>query len=151
MHRLTQAALVLTLTLSLPILAQEKGLWGAASTTASGITGDVTFGNEKLTINFATFPLAQIRPLKFEELSAVFQDDLPANTTGNIFRISIPGEKKFLHKNTLCGNEETQWVVSAVSGKQLRLAFFSGAKIPVLTMDAIGKSTDLCGTFTYAR
>jgi len=36
-------------------------------------------------------------------------------------------------------------------GQQLQVAFFSGASAPVLTVEALGKSTDLCGTFSYVR
>jgi hypothetical protein len=38
-----------------------------------------------------------------------------------------------------------------VSGRTLQAAFFSGPEAPVFTLDALGKSTDLCGTFSYAR
>ena len=47
------------------VCAQEdRGLWSAASTNAHAITGDVTIGEAKVTLNFITFPLAQIRRLK---------------------------------------------------------------------------------------
>jgi hypothetical protein len=38
-----------------------------------------------------------------------------------------------------------------VSGKTLQLAFFSGQKSPVFSLDAMANSTDLCGTFSYAK
>jgi hypothetical protein len=38
-----------------------------------------------------------------------------------------------------------------VSGRTLQVAFFSGTEVPIFTVDAIGKSTDLCGTFSYSR
>ena len=63
----------------------------------------------------------------------------------------IPADKKFLHKNTLCGAEEVQYVVTAVQGKTLEMAMFSGAKMPVLTVEAVINSTDLCGTYSYTR
>ena len=63
------------------------------------------------------FPSRSIHALKLDEMNAVFAadgpDGLEPKTTGNLFRISIPGDKKFLHKNTLCGSEEVTWVVSA--------------------------------------
>jgi hypothetical protein len=37
------------------------------------------------------------------------------------------------------------------AGNHLHLAFFSGEKMPVLKPEAIANSTDLCGTFSYAR
>ena len=63
----------------------------------------------------------------------------------------MPAGKKFLHKNTLCGGEDTQWVATWVSGHTLRLAFFSGTAMPVLTTEAVANSTTLCGTYTYVR
>jgi len=51
----------------------------------------------------------------------------------------------------LCGTEDAQWMVTFVEGRSLQLAFFSGAKAPVFTLDAISNSTNLCGTYTYAR
>ena len=130
--------------------AQEKGYWRAASSTAQSITGDVTLSTDKIAINFASFPIAQIRGLEPGELSAVFEAEGGAGG-GNLYRLSIPATKVFLHKNTLCGSEQTQWMATYVSGRMLHLAFFSGTKIPVLTPDGIANSTDLCGTFLYGR
>ncbi len=135
----------------LALAAQEQGAWRAASKTARGVTGDVGFGGEKISINFSSFAVAQIRELQPAEMAAVFSIDGTAGGTGNLFRTSIPANKKFLSKNTLCGSEETQWIVSYVAGKQLQLAFFSGAAMPVLTAEAMGGSTNLCGTYTYGR
>jgi hypothetical protein len=131
--------------------AQEKGYWRAASSTAQSITGDVALSADKIAINFASFPIAQIRALEPGELSAVFEAESGAGGNGNLYRLSVPGAKVFLHKNTLCGSEQTQWMTTYVSGRTLHLAFFSGPKMPVLTPDGIANSTDLCGTFLYAR
>ncbi len=131
--------------------AQEKGAWRAASKTARGVTGDVTFGGEKISINFSSFTVAQIRELQPAEIAAVFPSEDTGSGSGNLYRTSIPASKKFLSKNTLCGSEETQWIASYVTGKELQLAFFSGAQMPVFTADAIGSSANLCGTYTYGR
>jgi len=135
----------------LPAPAQEKGYWRAASTTAQSITGDVTLAADKMAISFSSFPIAQIRALEPGELSAVFDAESGAGGSGNLYRLSIPGTKVFQHKNTLCGSEQTQWMATYVSGRELHLAFFSGPKMPVLTPDGIANSTDLCGTFLYVR
>jgi hypothetical protein len=131
--------------------AQENGDWRAASSNAKSITGDVAFAGERFSLNFSTYPAAEIRALKPEEMSAVF--DVPADEggRGNLYRVSIPAGKKFLHKNTLCGSEDTQWVATYVAGRNLQLAFFSGASMPVLTVDALSNATDLCGLFSYSR
>ena len=140
--------------LSCCAIAQEQGNWRPVSTTARSTTGPVALGNERLTINFLRFPVAEIRPLTADEIAAV----LPADPTesgkpisGHLYRLSIPGEQKFLHKNTMCGSDETQWMASSVQGKTLQLAFFSGATMPVLTAEAVGNSANVCGTFTYVR
>jgi hypothetical protein len=135
----------------LPAAAQEKGYWRAASSTAQSITGDVTLSADKIALTFSSFPIAQIRVLEPGELSAVFEAESGAGGSGSLYRLSIPGTKVFQHKNTLCGSEQTQWMATYVSGRELHLAFFSGSKMPVLTPDGIANSTDLCGTFLYAR
>ena len=131
--------------------AQERGAWRAASQTARSITGDVAIGNERIAISFSSYPLAQIRSLQPDEIAAAFDSDSTRPGAGNLFRVSIPADKKFLHGNTLCGTDETQWVASYVSGKELKLSFFSGPKLPTLTHEALQNTTDLCGTYTYVR
>jgi hypothetical protein len=130
---------------------QERGSWRASSKTAQSITGDVAFGSERIVISFSGYAIAEIRPLKPEELMATFDLDSKTAGVGSLYRVSIPPEKRFLHKNTICGSDETQWVVTYVLGKELRLAFFSGGNIPALTGEGMAANTSLCGTFSYAR
>ncbi len=132
-------------------LAQERGSWRASSSTARSITGDLAITDTKIVLNFSAFTLAQIRDLTPAEAAAPFNVDGTPTGTGNLYRTSIPAEKRFAHKNTLCGSEETQWVVSYVTGKTLQLAFFSGAQMPVLKPEALANTSSLCGTFTYVR
>jgi hypothetical protein len=139
------------LTSCLAATAQEQGPWRAASTTAQSITGDVALSDAKLAINFSSFTIARIRDLEPGEVSAVFDVDSNIGGRGKLYRLSIPASKKFLNRNTLCGSEDTQWMATFVAGRLLHLAFFSGQKMPVFTPDAIANSTDLCGTFSYAR
>jgi hypothetical protein len=136
---------------SVTAAAQDKGYWRAASSTAKSITGDVALADEKISINFLNFTIARIRGLEQAEASALFDPDGTATGSGSLYRLNVPGEKKFLHKNSLCGSDDTQWMVTYVSGRSLQLAFFSGAKPPVFTPDAIANSTDLCGKFSYLR
>jgi hypothetical protein len=140
--------LVLTCCVS---MAQELGPWRAANTPAVSITGDVAFSDTKLAIDFSGFPIARIRDLLPGEVSAVFDVDSSAGGRGSLYRLSIPASKKFLHRNTICGSEDTQWVAAFVAGRNLHLAFFSGQTMPVFTPEAISNSTELCGTFLYAR
>ncbi len=129
----------------------DQGYWRAASSAATSITSDITIGKEKLTIDFIAYPLAPIRALKPVEVSAVFDADVNAGINGTLYRLRVPAMQRFEHKNTLCGDEDTQWMATYVTGKTLEVAFFSGDDMPVFTFDAISKSTTLCGTFAYSR
>jgi hypothetical protein len=131
--------------------AQEAGAWRASSQTAMSVTGDISISDERLFINFYGFPMARIRDLEPGEVSAVFDVDSNAGGRGRLYRLSIPGSRRFLHKNSLCGSEDTQWMAAFVEGRSLHIAFFSGQKMPVFTVEAFANSTDLCGTYTYAR
>jgi hypothetical protein len=131
--------------------AQDRGGWYAASTNAISITGDIAIGKDRVSIDFISYPLAPIRPLKPVEVSAVFDADVNAGISGMLYRLKIPAGQRFLKKNTLCGSEDTQWMATYVAGKTLEVAFFSGDDMPVFTFEAISKSTALCGTFAYAR
>jgi hypothetical protein len=131
--------------------AQEAGAWRASSSSAMSITGDISISDEKLFLNFYGFTMARIRDLEPGEVSAVFDVDSSAGGRGHLYRLSIPGSRKFLHKNSLCGSEDTQWMAAFVEGRSLHIAFFSGQKMPVFTPEAFANTTDLCGTFTYAR
>ena len=149
--RLRIAAATLFLVTSSLSLAQEKGQWRAASTTAKGVTGDLAFTETRIVLNFNAFTVAQIRPLTLDEITALFHTDATANGVGNLFRTDIPGDKRFLHKNTLCGSEDTQWAATFVSGHSLQMALFSGNGMPRLTPEDLANPTNLCGTFSYVR
>jgi hypothetical protein len=144
------AIVAFVLTCALPATGQENGPWRATSSNARAITGDVDFSPLKISINFSAFTIAQIRSLKAEEALALFNPD---STTGggNVFRVDIPADKRFLRRNTLCGSESTQWIITYAQGRNLEIAFFSGATPPVLTVDALNDATNLCGIFSYVR
>ena len=144
-------AAVATFALASPLAAQDMGYWRAISNTAKSTTGDITLSPARVTINFNSFTIAQIRPLKPEEWRILFDIDPSMPGSGNIYRVDIPSTKHFLHKNTLCGSEDTQYIVTFVNGNNLQLAFFSGARIPTLTPDAMNDNTNLCGTYSYAH
>jgi hypothetical protein len=131
--------------------AQDKGYWRATGSTAKSITGDVALSDEKISINFFNFTIAPIRNLEQAEASALFDPDGTAGGNGSLYRLNVPGSKKFLHRNSLCGSDDTQWMVTYVAGRSLQLAFFSGQKPPVFTTDALADSTDMCGKFAYMR
>src|ERR1700733_15473097 len=109
-RRILWAIAVPVVAYSLTAAAQEKGIWRAASSTAQNISGDVALSEDKLSINFSGFTIAQIRALEPGELSAVFAAEGAAGGSGNLYRLRIPGDKKFMHKNTLWGSEDNQRV-----------------------------------------
>lgn len=145
------AAMALLLACSFSISAQDRGYWNAASSNSKAITGDIAIGSGKVTIYFSSFPLASVRILNTDEVAAAFDADVNAGGNGQLYRLNVPADKRFLHHNTLCGTEKTQWMATFVSGRDLQVAFFSGSNPPVLTVEALANSTDVCGTFTYAR
>src|SRR5579871_794453 len=89
--------------------AQEKGNWRAASTNAASITGDIAISDTKVSINFISFTMAQIRRLEPAETSAVFAAE-DASGSGSLYRLNIPAKQRFLRHNSLCGSEDTQWM-----------------------------------------
>jgi hypothetical protein len=143
--------LALGLSLAIPALAQDGGYWRATSKTASSITGDLALSEDKLTVNFSNFTIAEIRSLQPDEILSAFNFEATDRVAGNLYRLNIPARKMFLHKNTLCGAEDTTYMATAVSGKTMQVAFFSGGKMPTLTGEALATSTTLCGTYTYSR
>jgi hypothetical protein len=144
-------AAVALLALSTLAAAQDRGYWRAASSNAASITGDIALSNSKITINFATFPFVQVRRLKPAEVSSVFDADVNAGIEGTLYRLRVPANKKFLHHNTLCGDELTTWMATYVAGRSMQVAFFSGDTEPVFKFGAIQNSPALCGVYTYVR
>jgi hypothetical protein len=151
LSRLPGVVVLLVLACSFLSAAQEKGNWRASSSSAESITGDIAISDTKLSINFIGFPIAQIRRLEPTEIGAVFNDEVTAGAAGNLYRLNIPAEQRFLRHNTLCGTDDTEWMATYVQGHNLRVAFFSGPSMPSLTPEAVANATNLCGTFSYAR
>jgi hypothetical protein len=149
--KLLSVVFACSLSYSLPAVAQDTGYWRATSTSARHITGDVALTDEKISINFASYWIAQIRALTPAELSAAFNADANTPGSGNLYRLSIPSDKKLLHKSTLCGGEDTQWLATYSTGRSLQLAFFSTSQMPVLTPEALSNNSNLCGVFGYSR
>jgi hypothetical protein len=115
-----------------PATSQELGPWRAANSPAQTITGDVAFSDSRLSIDFSSFPIARIRDLEPGEVSAVFDVDSSAGGRGSLYRLSIPAAKKFMHHNTICGSEDTQWVAAFVPGATCTLRSSPDKKCPCL-------------------
>jgi hypothetical protein len=133
------------------VRAQDLGYWRAASSNARSITSDITLANSKVTIDFYTFTMAPIRRLTPVEVSSVFDADVNAGINGMLYRLKIPAEQRLNKKNTLCGDEETQWMATYVTGRTLQVAFFSGDNEPVFTFGAMQGTSTKCGVFAYER
>jgi hypothetical protein len=151
--KLFAAMVVLSLIFAHFCQAQDRGFWRATNSSAKAVTGDIEITDARLVINFTAFAIAQIRQLKPTELAAMFDVDASGATggAGYLYRLEIPADRKFLHKNTLCGSEETRWMATFVEGHTLHVALLSSQNMPVFTFDALQNSPDLCGTFTYTR
>jgi hypothetical protein len=147
------ACTLLTLALcTLSAQAQEQGAWRAASKSADSVTSDIALSSERISIDFIPFPMAQLRAVTPAELKAVFDLDAePAGGRGNLYKLNIPATRKFVRKNSLCGTEDVQYMVAWPHGKELRIAFFSGAKLPELTAEAMFSGSSLCGVYAYVR
>jgi hypothetical protein len=130
---------------------EDHGYWRMASSNAKAVTGDIDIGELKVTIDFLTFPIAQIRRLKPVEVSAVFDADINAGIQGTLYRLNVSPGQRFLHKNTLCGDQATQWMATYATGKTLNVAFFSGDDAPTFTFDAMQNTSTACGTYVYSR
>jgi hypothetical protein len=150
-ERILGAVAAFTLITSLSCVAQDKGYWRATSSAANNITGDLALSEARLSINLIPFTMAQIRRLTPAEASAAFGVDINTVGAGFLYRLNVPGAKRFLHHNALCGSEDTQWMATFVTGRTMQVAFFSGENMPVMTVEALANSTDVCGTFEYSR
>jgi hypothetical protein len=148
---LLAAAGAILLAGSLSAAAQDKGPWRASSSEAKSITGDIAISDSRLTINFSGYTIAEIRALKADEAAAAFDADRSVPGGGNLYRLQVPADKRFQHRNTLCGSDETQWMATWAFGSELHVVFFSGSNMPVLTLDALNGSSAVCGTFAYVR
>lgn len=133
-----------------PGSAQDLGYWTPVNQTAKDITGDIAISQTKLSISFSRFTIAQIRRLTPAEATATFGEAAGSGEGGgNLYRLDVPAEKKFAHHNTLCGEEETQWMATWRHGGRLEVAFFSGSDMPVLTAAALARSQNVCELLTY--
>lgn len=131
--------------------ARDLGYWRTAGSMASTVTGDIVIRRSQFTIDYITFPLAPIRALKPQEVSAAFGVVAQPGISGMLYRLRVPATQRFQHKNTLCGDEEAQWMATYARAKKLEVAFFSGDRMPVFTFEAMQESQARCGVFRYKR
>lgn len=127
--------------------------WGAISTTAMSITGDVAMSPTGLTMAGTEYPLTHVATVPAQQRAGIGQFIAVTEPTGaDLYRIKIPGTRKLHNGNTMCGGKDVTWLLAVSgSGPTLALAFFSSAAQPSLDGNALGNSTAVCGTFTYGH
>lgn len=149
--RVTLFVLALACVAGLQAQQPEKGTWRAASNNAASITGNVVFSGSKVTLNFTSVILSPVRLIKPAEVAALFDEAADSAGNGQLYHVKISASNRFLNQNTLCGTQDTEWMVTYVAGRELKVAFFSGEDAPVMTFESLQNSDSLCGTFTYVR
>jgi hypothetical protein len=148
---------VLGLLLTTPAHAQQDPFATAApytpqSNTALSITGTIRFSSRSISIHGKPYALKLWHTLTADELQnskQLFSIDMA--TSGFLFQASIPTNAPMLNGNTLCGATCT-WVLAVYTAPdQLNLAFITGAATPSLAAGALMKSSDVSGTYWYAK
>jgi len=125
----------------------------AISHTAVSITGDIEIStDEAIVLGGKRYPSKLVRELQVDEIreaARLFSVEPPRNSSAlhALYKTDIPATQKLLRGNTLCGDEDTTWIVSLTDDENPQvwnLAFFSGAREPDL--DSL---PGLCGTYRY--
>ena len=145
------AFLLLVLGASGASAGERMKTWYALSANAIAVTNNIDLSESKLSIGFVYYTLNRNHDLKPTEASAVFDIDPAEPGSGALYRTFIPAGTRFQRNNTLCGGEDVQWMAKWATAQELKVAFFSSSEPPVLTFDAVSRSQDLCGVYTYKR
>lgn len=114
--------------------------WTATSSTAMGITGDISLSPDRLVAAGKVFPLAVAADVRD------FGSDRGPQAA-RILKVTNPMDPVLLNGNRLCG-APVRWIAVYRSdrGKSLNLSVFSGSAQPT------GETgSDVCGTFLYTR
>ena len=121
--------------------------WQAASTTATSVTGNVTFTPSKI-----QFQNGQSLPLALAGHAADFKS-MGDKVNATVYRVTAPADLKLKGGNHLCGNGShtlpvtyiVVWIPEAVGDKPPRsMAAFSGKDQP-----KADDSPDSCGVYNY--
>lgn len=148
------ALFILTFTLFGSVAAsagEKKTYWTAASSNAITITNDVELSASALSIGYINFPINKAKEVSLTEAMAAFDVDTTAPGAGVLYHVNIAASTRFQRNNSLCGGEDALWMLAWTTKHSLKLAFFSGSDQPQLSFEAVSKSQDLCGVFSYTR
>lgn len=133
---------------------QFLGTWPAVSNTAMAITGDVTVGSTTMRIGERVVVIDGAHALAAPDTAALagFNTVQGAPIAAFLAKVPIPASTTMLGGNSLCGNRDATWIAGVLgSGAQLGLVVFSGAQAPVLSVDALKTSHDVCASFSYSK
>jgi len=142
---------------AVPARAQQNpfaipAAYTAQSKTAMSITGTVRFSSKNISIHGKLYPLTLTHTLTAAELTdAKKLFSIDTATSGFLYKTSIPANAPMLNGNTLCGATCT-WVLAVYTAPdQLNLSFITGAATPSLAPGALMNSSDVSGTYWYAK
>lgn len=130
------------------------GTWPAANLPTEGVAGDVTIGSTTMRIGDHVVVVENATSLGAPETAALAGFNTVQGTPIAAFlaKVPIPANTQMLGGNILCGGRETTWMAGILgSGAQLGLVVFSGAQAPVLTVDALKSTHDVCASFSFAK
>jgi hypothetical protein len=130
------------------LAADSVEMWRAASTTASSVSGDVTFAPSKIQFqNGQSLPLAVIGRVKNFQATGEAVD-------ATVYRVTAPADLRLLNGNHLCGGGGHSqavtyivvWIPEAPPGgaPARSMAAFSGKDQPRSDGDPAA-----CGTYNY--
>jgi hypothetical protein len=131
--------------------------WGALSTTAIGITGDVTLDTGRITFDDErNFRIGKLRALSPAEIDGM--RDLTGSrniSRANLYRIRIPASTTLRNGNTMCGSAATTRMIAAPvpdrGGKLLILVFLSGSQEPFFQGWRDTADSGICGSFSFIQ
>jgi hypothetical protein len=138
---------------------QEK--WVAGSTSAMGITGDISISPDKLIIKGKDYPLVLVRDIDAQQLSDAGKivNAMKPPTWARLYKTKFPVGPKLGkgYYTSVCGPKDANWLLTVYGNSpygnepQLSLAFFSGDNEPNLNYEVVSKSTELCGVLMYSH
>jgi hypothetical protein len=130
---------------------RDKGSWHAFDSAAQNITGDVEISNGTVVINKVAFPITQVRQLGESEADVTFEG-VKSGGTGYLYSLRVPTGTKFVHRNGLCDGEDTYWMATYGTERELHVAFFGKEDPPTISKQALENgTTELCVTLAYSR
>ncbi|MFN7012089.1 MAG: hypothetical protein ACK4PN_18895 [Allorhizobium sp.] len=115
-----------------PVLADD---YAALSTTASSITGDISFDDFEMVFENGA-------KIEFDELIADHFTVDGKNVPASVYSVKPPGNPELLNGNRLCGESPVTYLASWLDGDVTMVAVFE-------TQDAPASNDSMCALYTY--